>query len=74
MTKDELICSRAQCGAKANWNVNWRNPRIHGPERVKVWLGCDDHVDFLADYLRSRSFPVKVTRIGVSVNRVEETE
>jgi len=40
-------CSRAGCRAEATWAVNWRNPRIHGPERVKVWLACDEHRDFL---------------------------
>ena len=37
---DELppTCSRAGCGHAAAWRVNWRNPRIHTADRVKVWL------------------------------------
>jgi hypothetical protein len=61
-------CSRAGCGADAVWAVNWRNPRIHGPERVKVWLACADHVEYLRDYLASRDFPVVVGGIGEPVS------
>ena len=49
------------------WAVQWRNPRIHAADRRKTWLACDAHVDFLRDYLGSRSFPVHVlplTEIG----------
>lgn len=51
-------CSRAGCREVAAWSVNWRNPRIHDETRTKVWLACDDHVDYLRDYLASRDFPV----------------
>ena len=63
-------CSRAGCTAPATRNVNWRNPRIHAEDRVKVWLACDEHVDFLRDYLATRDFPVVVTALGVTVERV----
>jgi hypothetical protein len=65
-------CSRAGCNADAVWSVHWRNPRIHGIERVKTWLACDEHVSYLRDYLASRDFPVTVTPHGVSVERVGE--
>ncbi len=64
-------CSRAGCRTPAAWNVNWRNPRIHGEDRVKIWLACDAHREFLSDYLSSRGFPVTVTPLGVAVTRVE---
>ena len=64
-------CSRAGCSQAATFNVNWRNPRIHGPERVKVWLACDEHRDYLHDYLHGRDFPVRVTPLAESVDRVE---
>ena len=58
-------CSRAGCRASATHRIVWRNPRIHGAERQKVWLACDEHLAFLSDYLRARDFPVSVdTRIG----------
>jgi hypothetical protein len=47
--------------------VNWRNPKIHGPERVKVWHACDAHVEYLRDYLSARDFPVLVAPIGTAV-------
>ena len=53
-------CSRAGCRTDAEWQVVWRNPRIHSAERRKVWVACPDHVEFLRDYLASRSFPVDV--------------
>jgi hypothetical protein len=53
-------CSRAGCRKAASWSVNWRNPRIHAEDRVKVWLACDEHVDYLRDYLAARDFPVDV--------------
>ena len=56
-------CSRAACTADAVWSVNWRNPRIHSPDRVKVWLACEEHVAFLRDYLASRDFPVNVSTL-----------
>lgn len=61
-------CSRAACAADAVLAVNWRNPRIHGPERVKVWLACEEHVEYLRDYLASRDFPVAVAAIGEQVS------
>ena len=57
-------CSRAGCVLDARWNVNWRNPRIHGLDRVKIWLACDDHVGYLTEYLASRGFPVVVSDLA----------
>ena len=63
-------CSRAGCTLPATSAVHWRNPRIHGEERVKTWLACDEHVEYLRDYLATRDFPVTVTPVGVTVDRV----
>lgn len=63
-------CSRAACTTDGVWNVNWRNPRIHGEDRVKVWIACDEHLAFLRDYLTGRDFPVVVTPLGETVERV----
>ncbi len=56
----EIVCSRAGCRATALWQVVWRNPRIHTPERRKVWLACDEHVAYLREFLAARDFPVAV--------------
>lgn len=68
----EAICSRAGCRSTATWNVNWRNPRIHGPERVKIWVACDEHADYLQHYLESRDFPAVVTALGAPLERLPE--
>ncbi|GAA5153842.1 hypothetical protein GCM10025768_24100 [Microbacterium pseudoresistens] len=60
-----IKCSRAGCLSPATHRVVWRNPRIHTADREKIWLACDEHVDFLSDYLRAREFPVEV-REGVA--------
>jgi len=59
-----VVCSRAGCHAPAQWQVIWRNPRIHTADRRKVWTACDEHVDYLRDYLAARDFPVEVTALG----------
>ncbi|WP_349898095.1 hypothetical protein [Parafrigoribacterium soli] len=68
----EQVCSRAGCTNPALWNVNWRNPKIHTPDRVKVWLACDEHRNFLFHYLATRSFPVVVTPLDEHVDRVPD--
>jgi hypothetical protein len=65
-------CSSAGCPTAATWQVNWRNPRIHSADRVKVWLACDPHRDTLSDYLSTRGFPVVVTPFGESVDVVPD--
>ncbi len=57
-------CSRAGCAADATHAVNWRNPKIHAPDRVKTWLACDEHVGYLRDFLEARSFPVSVEQLA----------
>lgn len=53
-------CSRAGCHADAAWQVIWRNPRIHTADRRKIWAACDEHVEYLREYLATRNFPVDV--------------
>lgn len=61
---DSPRCSRAGCDSVATFSVNWRNPKIHAADRVKVWLACDEHADYLREYLEARDFPVAVTAFG----------
>jgi hypothetical protein len=65
-------CSSSGCTADATWRVNWRNPRIHTPDRVKVWLACDAHRSTLGDYLSTRGFPVVVTAFDQPVAAVPD--
>jgi len=63
-------CSRAGCRELASATVNWRNPRIHSVDRVKVWLACPEHEEYLRDYLATRGFPVLVAPLGETVEGV----
>jgi hypothetical protein len=51
---DELVCSARGCRAEATWGLLWNNPRLHTPERRKVWLACDDHRTHLEQFLGTR--------------------
>ena len=53
-------CSRAGCTTPGAWQVRWRNPRIHAADRVKVWLGCDAHVEYLREFVAARGFLIDV--------------
>ena len=56
METDQLTCSAKGCQADAVWALRWNNPKIHTPERRKVWLACQDHRASLADFLSARGF------------------
>ncbi len=53
--EDRARCSRKGCRADAAWQLVWNNPKIHTPERRKVWLACGEHRDWLEEYLQVRS-------------------
>ncbi len=55
----DLVCSARDCQLPAIHAVQWRNPRIH-TGRVKTWLACDEHKDYLVTYLSYRHFPTTV--------------
>ena len=50
------VCSAKGCGAPARHAVVWNNPKLHKPERRKVWLACDEHEGSLGDFLKLRGF------------------
>ena len=54
MDPDRPICSAKGCQADAVWDLQWNNPKIHTPERRKIWLACDGHRLWLEDYLQTR--------------------
>ena len=55
---DALICSRKGCSADAVYGMLWNNPKLHTPERRKVWLACAEHEEVLREHLAVRAFPV----------------
>ncbi len=52
----EPICSAKGCRRGAAYEVRWNNPKIHPPERRKIWLACEEHRESLADFLDRRGF------------------
>jgi len=57
-------CSRTSCQESPAWQIVWRNPKIHTPEREKIWLSCPDHKVFFEGYLRQRGFPVRAVALS----------
>jgi hypothetical protein len=53
---EEPQCSAKGCRAPAIWALRWNNPKIHEPERRKIWLACDDHKAYLSGFLDRRGF------------------
>lgn len=53
---ENLVCSAKGCRATAHWALRWNNPRLHTPDRRKVWLACPDHRTHLENFLSARSF------------------
>ncbi|NEN78356.1 hypothetical protein G3T38_08700 [Nocardioides zeae] len=58
------MCSARGCRATATWAHRWNNPRLHAPERRKVWLACDEHRSSLADFLGARGFLRDTVAVG----------
>lgn len=52
----ELLCSARGCRDEAAWGLRWNNPRLHTPERRKVWLACEKHRTTLGQFLEVRGF------------------
>jgi hypothetical protein len=57
------ICSSRGCRSEATWMLLWRNPRIHGSDRVKRWAACDEHEPVLREFLTARGFPCETQRL-----------
>ena len=53
---DPPQCSAKGCRETATEDLQWRNPALHDAARVKHWLACPEHGDFLADFLARRGF------------------
>ena len=51
-----VVCSAKGCRDHATYGLLWNNPKLHKPERRKVWLACDQHADNLAAFLSRKGF------------------
>ena len=52
-------CSRAGCLELAEFQIVWRNLKVHAEDRRKIWLACTEHRQYLVDYLAVRSFYIE---------------
>jgi len=53
---EDAICSAKGCQQPATWQLQWNNPKLHTPERRKIWLACEEHRTSLGDFLAARGF------------------
>ena len=56
MTDDGVICSAKGCRVPAGYALIWNNPKVHTPDREKVWTACEAHREPLSHHLAVRSF------------------
>ena len=57
---EEPVCSAKGCRAAAAFAVVWNNPKVHTPDREKVWHACDEHRTTLGEFLSVRGFLIRV--------------
>jgi hypothetical protein len=60
---EPVVCSAKGCQATASYAVVWNNPKIHTPEREKIWTACEEHRQSLSDFLDVRGFLRRVDRL-----------
>ena len=53
---EPVVCSAKGCREPAAFALVWNNPRLHTPDREKVWTACAAHREQLAHHLAARSF------------------
>ncbi|HYU84381.1 MAG TPA: hypothetical protein VEK80_06210 [Kribbellaceae bacterium] len=66
---ETAVCSARGCSRPATWQLLWNNPRLHTPDRRKVWTACDEHKESLSDFLARRSFLREVEPLGSAADR-----
>lgn len=59
----DVVCSAKACRAVATAAVVWRNPRLHTPERRKVWVACAEHTETLRTFVDLRGFLIEVVPV-----------
>jgi hypothetical protein len=50
------VCSAKGCRERAAWLLAWNNPKLHTPDRRKLWTACDQHLAQLRTFLDTRGF------------------
>jgi hypothetical protein len=69
---DQPICSAKGCRATARHAVVWNNPKLHTPDREKVWHACDDHVENLSQFVGVRGFLIRVDLLADATEEAQE--
>lgn len=53
------VCQARECNEQAVWTITWSNPKIPWADS-KTWLSCNEHREFLSDYMKYRGFPCEI--------------
>lgn len=64
MEDETPVCSARGCRQPARWLLVWNNPKLHTPDREKVWSACDDHRVSLSEHLDVRGFLRRVDPVA----------
>ena len=67
-------CSRRGCREAAVWALQWNNPRLHTPQRRKVWAASSEHREHLAQFLRARGFLRDITPLAEAAGEAVEKD
>jgi hypothetical protein len=57
---EDPICSAKGCRAPAVHALVWNNPKLHTPDREKLWHACEQHRSSLSEFLEMRGFLKRV--------------
>lgn len=66
------MCSAKGCRLPATHAVVWNNPKLHTPDREKVWHACDQHVEHLAQFVQLRGFLIRTEPVAGSLPEAAE--
>jgi len=66
------VCSAKGCRAAARHAVVWNNPKLHTPDREKVWHACDLHVEHLTQFVQIRGFLLRVDLLPETAEEAPE--
>jgi hypothetical protein len=57
-------CSRAQCLESAVYLIDWANPMVHCGERHKTWAACEEHKNYLVEFVKARNFFITLREVS----------
>lgn len=69
---DRPLCSAKACRQPATRAVVWNNPKLHTPDREKIWHACDEHVEHLSHFVQIRGFLLRVDSLPEATEEAPE--